>query len=130
MAGDARTIPAPVVSPETEAFWAAAREGRFLLRWCTACERTHWYPRAVCPFCLGTETEWREASGEGAIYAYSAMRRAPQVFVVAYVTLREGPTMLTNICNCDPDALAIGQPVRVVFTPTEGGPPVPMFTPL
>ena len=130
MAGDERAIPAPVTSPETEAFWDAARDGRFLLRWCTRCERPHWYPRALCPFCLGSEMEWREASGQGEIYAFSVMRRAPQVYTVAYVTLREGPTMLTNIRGCDPDQLRIGQPVRVVFAPSEGGPPVPMFTPL
>jgi uncharacterized OB-fold protein len=29
----------------------------------------------------------------------------------------------------DFDALRIGQPVRVVWTPTDGGPSVPMFTP-
>ena len=37
--------------------------------------------------------------------------------------------MMTNLVDCDLDAVRIGQPVRVVFTPTEGGPPVPMFTP-
>ena len=37
--------------------------------------------------------------------------------------------MMTNIADCDLDAIRIGQKVRVVFTPTEGGPPVPMFTP-
>jgi hypothetical protein len=31
--------------------------------------------------------------------------------------------------DCDFDGLRIGQPVRVVWTPTDGGPPVPMFTP-
>ena len=38
-------------------------------------------------------------------------------------------TMLNNIVDCDLDALRIGQRVQVVFKPTEGGPPVPMFTP-
>ncbi len=50
MAAD-RKIPAPGVNPETEPFWAAAREGRFLIKGCTNCGRNHWYPRAVCPHC-------------------------------------------------------------------------------
>ena len=58
------------------------------------------------------------------------MRRAPVPYAIAYVTLDEGPTMMTNIVDCDLDAIRIGQAVRVVFKPTEdGGPPVPMFSP-
>jgi uncharacterized OB-fold protein len=48
---------------------------------------------------------------------------------VASVKLEEGPQMITNIVDCDFDALRSGLPVRVVFKPTQGGPPVPMFTP-
>jgi uncharacterized OB-fold protein len=45
------------------------------------------------------------------------------------VTLAEGPTMMTNIVDCDLDGITIGQPVRLVFKASEGGPQVPMFTP-
>ena len=37
--------------------------------------------------------------------------------------------MMTNIVDCDFDALRIGQAVKLVFRPTEGGPPVPCFRP-
>ena len=37
--------------------------------------------------------------------------------------------MMTNIVDCDLDTIRIGQAVRVVFKPTEDGPPVPMFAP-
>ena len=57
------------------------------------------------------------------------MRRAPEPYAIGYVTLEEGPTMLTNIVDCDLDKLKVGQSVKLVFTPTEGGPPVPTFTP-
>jgi uncharacterized OB-fold protein len=50
-------------------------------------------------------------------------------YAIAYVTLEEGPTMMTNIVDGDLDAIRIGQRVRVRFTPTDGGPPVPMFAP-
>jgi uncharacterized OB-fold protein len=55
------------------------------------------------------------------------MRRAKEPYAIAYVTLAEGPTMMTNIVDCDFDKLSIGQAVNVVFKETEGGPPVPMF---
>ncbi len=124
----ARKIPAPQPAPETQAFWDAAAQGRFLIRKCTAWGRAHWYPRSICPFCWSAKTEWVEASGRGTIYSYSVMRRAPEPYVVAYVTLAEGPTMLTNLVGCDFDALAVGQEVRLKFSPSDGGPPVPMFT--
>jgi hypothetical protein len=57
------------------------------------------------------------------------MRRVPIPYAIAYVTLEEGVTMMTNIVDCDLDAIRIGQKVTVVFRPTEGGPPVPMFAP-
>lgn len=124
----AREIPAPPVNAENAAFWSAAAEGRLLLKWCGDCGKPHWYPRALCPLCLSPRTEWREASGRGTVYSYSVMRRVPQPYAIAFVTLDEGPTMLANLVDCDFDRLAIGQPVRVVFRPSAGGPPVPMFT--
>jgi uncharacterized OB-fold protein len=125
----ARKITPPAVNPETKPFWDAAREGRFLVPFCAACGRAHWYPRAICPFCASDKVEWREASGKGTIYTFSVMRRVKEPYAIAHVTLAEGPTMLTNIVNCDFDKLHIGQPVAVVFQETEGGPPVPMFKP-
>jgi hypothetical protein len=74
------------------------------------------------------ETERVEASGHGEIYSYSVMRRAEPPFVIAYVRLAEGPVMLTNIVDSDPDAFAIGKAVEVFFKETAGGAsPAPCF---
>jgi uncharacterized OB-fold protein len=124
-----RKIAAPEPNAESKAYWDAAAAGRLLIRECGACGRLHHYPRALCPFCFADVTEWQTASGNGTIYSYSVMRRAESPYAIAYVSLAEGVTMLTNIVDCDFDKLAIGQTVRLVFKPTEGGPPVPMFTP-
>ena len=125
-----RKIPSPIVSVEAEAFWNAAREGRFTVPTCSDCGKAHWYPRAVCPFCSSEKVQWCDASGRGTIYTFSVMRRAKEPYAIAYVTLAEGPTMMTNIVDCDFDKLSIGQAVSVVFKDTEGGPPVPMFRPV
>ncbi len=124
-----RTLPAPTPTPETEAFWAATRAGKFLVKTCKECQRAHWYPRALCPLCFADATEWREASGRGRIYSFSIMRRAPQPYAIAYVELAEGPMMMTNIVGCDFDEIAIGQAVRVELREAEGGFRVPVFTP-
>jgi len=129
MATKERTIPAPQPTVENQAYFDAASQGKLLVKKCTACGQSHHYPRALCPFCGSDRTEWTQASGRGTIYSYSVMRRASPPYAIAYVTLAEGPTMMTNIVDCDLDQLRVGQAVAVVFKPSDGGPAVPMFTP-
>ncbi|MEP9386038.1 Zn-ribbon domain-containing OB-fold protein [Mesorhizobium sp. KR9-304] len=117
------------VNAETKAYWDAARDGRLLVKKCTACGRPHFYPRTQCPHCRSLETEWMEASGQGTIYSWTVMRRASPPVAIAYVTLEEGVTMFTNIVDCDLDALAVGQPVRVAFEQREDGLTIPVFKP-
>jgi uncharacterized OB-fold protein len=113
-----------------EQFFDAAAQGKLLIRKCNACGEHHHYPRSLCPYCFSDQTEWRDAKGSGTIYTYSVLRRGvPVPYCIAYVTLDEGVSMLTNIVDCDLDAVKIGMKVRVLFKPTDGGPPVPMFTP-
>ena len=125
-----RPIPAPMVSIETKPFWDAAAEGRFLIGRCNDCAKAYWYPRAICPHCLSANTKLEESPGEGVIYTYSVMHRSPTgPYAIGYVTLDEGPNVLTNFVDVAPDGLAIGMKVRVKFQPTEGGPPAPVFAP-
>lgn len=126
-----RPFPAPDEQPDNTAFWQAAREGRLLIKVCDACHKPHWYPRVLCPFCMGN-THWEEASGEGAIYTFSVMRRGVKnPYCIAYVRLDEGVTMMSNIVDCDLDSVRIGQRVRVQFSPSsEEGAPVPTFVPI
>lgn len=117
-------------TPEIRPFWNAARRGTLLLAHCKACDRPHWFPRVVCPLCGSRDIDWREASGRGTLYSVSVARRADPPYALAYVTLDEGPTMLTNIVDCDVDGIAIGQKVRVVFKERPDALPAPMFTPV
>jgi len=124
-----RKLAAPVATAESKAFFDAARDGRFTIPVCAACNKAHWYPRAICPFCGSDKVEWRNSPGHGKIYSFSVMRRVKEPYIIAHVTLAEGPTMLTNIVDCDADEVHIGQAVTVVFQDTDGGPPAPMFKP-
>lgn len=125
---EARKLPAPAENIENQPFWDAAREGKLLIKRCGACGEPHYYPRALCPFCLSADTRWEETAGKGTLYTMSTMRRGPAVYTLAYVTLDEGPAVLTNI-DGDPDALAIGQRMTVTFAASDGGAPYPMFAP-
>jgi uncharacterized OB-fold protein len=126
---ETRLAAQPARTSESDAFWNAARDGKLMLGRCRACGEMHYYPRSICPHCFSNDTELKAASGRGRIYSFSIMRRAETPYVIAYVTLAEGPTMMTNIVKCDSDALAIGQPVRLLFQAAEGGEALAVFTP-
>src|ERR1700752_2494409 len=123
------TIPSPAVTSETAQFWAKANEGQFTVPQCKACGKFHWYPRANCPFCTSDKVELKAAKGTGTIYSFSVSRRGKDSYVIAYVTLDEGVTMMSNIVNADGAKLAIGQAVRVAMVESENGQRVPMFEP-
>jgi len=125
-----RKIPAPRALPESQAFWTAADEGRLLVKTCTDCGEPHFYPRDICPHCLSDRTEWLQAAGTGQVYSFSTMGKGEAAYTLAFVALDEGVTLMTNLVDCDPKGLSIGQRVRVVFQPSEGGHAVPMFTPV
>jgi len=122
-------IPSPPENVEYEEFWTGANEGKLLLPRCKDTQQFFWYPRKVSPFTLSNNIEWMPASGRAVIYTFSIMRRADPQYVVAYVRLAEGITIMTNIVECDPDTLKIGDPVTLVMYESQNGQKVPVFKP-
>ena len=112
----------PTPDDHTRVFWDAARERRLLIKRCASCGRAHYYPRTFCPFCWSERVAWEEASGRATLYTYSIVyqndlppfpERVP--YVAAVVDLEEGPRVMTNVVDCDFDALQIGMALEVVF---------------
>uniref|UniRef100_A0A2A4YZY0 DNA-binding protein n=1 Tax=OCS116 cluster bacterium TaxID=2030921 RepID=A0A2A4YZY0_9PROT len=121
---------APKPTIETKQFWEGVDAGRFLLKNCNACEKTHYYPRTICPLCGSSDTEYLEASGRGTIYSFSTFEMVKAPYAIAYIQLEEGPIVMSNIVDCDLKTLKIGQSVTLCFAETEGdGPQIPVFTP-
>jgi uncharacterized protein len=123
-----RRAPTPMMNEETVPFWDATADGKLLLKRCNDCTEFHWYPRSKCPFCHSGNTSWVESAGTGVVYSFSVMRRAQPPYAFVYVTLDEGVTVISNLVDCDFDAIAIGQRVKVKFEDTGEGCAVPYFT--
>ena len=116
-------------------FFDALAEGRFVLQHCPVCARGVFYPRVQCPRCGSAALEWRAASGRGAVYATSVVRRRPEQgppYNVALVDLAEGPRMMSRVEGVAPEEVRIGMAVKaevdrsgdspvVVFRPAESG---------
>lgn len=116
--------PVPNVTPETERFWEGAADERFLICTCQDCGLTYYYPRLLCPDCFGSG-DWHEASGIGSVYSYSIAEQVagwPEKalpLIIAYIQLEEGPRVLSNVVNCNPEEIEIGAPAEVTFVSTE-----------
>ena len=129
-------VSTPKATSETQPFWDATARGVVLLPRCNDCDIVIWYPRRFCPLCASRSVTWFEASGLGTIYSYTLITkgggrfRDVGPFVFAYVELAEGPRIMTNIVECDPAALSIGQRVRAVFDDTGEGSALLRFAPL
>lgn len=131
--------PDPVVQDDAAPFWDATSEHRLVLPRCTDCSSFIWYPRGFCPACGSFAIEWVEVAGTGTVYSFSIPRRGQGAYreaapyVLAYVELDvpggAGPRVITNIVDCDPEAVAIGDRVAVVFHDTESGHALPRFRP-
>jgi uncharacterized OB-fold protein len=120
---------APHINAENAPFWAAANQERLLLRRCLDTGKPYYYPRDHSPFTGSTHTDWIVASGDGTLYSFSYSSRDNQIHCIAYITLDEGPTMLSVISCEDPQQLRIGQRVKVAFAASPTGQKVPIFVP-
>lgn len=126
-----RKIPVAPLNVGDAPFFEGAAAGKLMVKYCNDCKQYHHYPRPICPFCHSGNTEWKQAKGTGVVYSFSISRASgPVPYAIAYVTLDEGPTIMTNIVETDLDTIKVGQKVTVVFKPTEDPKfAVPMFKP-
>jgi len=95
-----------------------------------------WFPRKHCPDCWTETLSVFDASGRGTVYSFTIIRKvandykAATPFVVAYVELSEGPRVMTNIVDCDPESVTVGMPVEMVFHDTGEGNALYRFRPV
>ncbi len=116
--------PIPTPTPLTQPFFDGAKEGKLMLPRCTNCNRVHWYPRHLCPFCHHNGIEWIEGSGKGRLHTFAVQHRAfggwaaEAPFVTAYIDLNEGDRMATVLRGVDPtkpEEIKVGSLVEVEF---------------
>ncbi|MCZ8378740.1 OB-fold domain-containing protein [Mycobacterium sp. CPCC 205372] len=114
--------PVPQLTAQNEFFWTAGADGVLRLQQCQDCESYIHPPQPICRYCRSRKLEPNEVSGKGTIAGFTVNHRfgfpdLPPPYVVAEVAILEDPRvrLTTNIVDTDPDSVAIGQPVEVVF---------------
>ena len=110
----------PMVSKDTEFFWAGTRQNELRIQQCSSCGSLRHPPGPMCPRCNALDPTYIVSSGLGEVYSY-VVHHHPQVpgkrtpFVVALVELEEGVRMLGELLDIDPEQVKIGLPVQVRF---------------
>lgn len=127
--------PLPETDTGAKPFWDGAAQQKLLIQRCDDCGHYQHYAREFCTKCCGRHLSMVEASGRGVVYSFTVIHRGayddmPSPYVVALVTLDEGPRLLTNIVNCDPERVRCDMPVQVTFQPLRDGIVLPVFEPI
>ena len=113
----------PVVSPDTEFFWAGTAAGELRVQRCGGCGALRHPPGPLCPSCGTLAADPREyvvAAGTGEVYSYVVHHHPPVPgkklpIVIALVQLPEGVRMTGELLGAAPGQVRIGLPVRAEF---------------
>lgn len=127
----------PRPTPESAPFWQGCRDHKLLLQYCVACGKHQFYPRVICANCMSEQLEWREASGRGNVETYTIVTRAVSdayaadvPYVIALITLEEGPRLMSNVIGCGVESVKCGLAVEVVFERWSDEITMPKFRPV
>lgn len=109
----------PLVSRDTEFFWAGTRAGELRIQRMPDGSLRHPPVPAIWQD-KSEPVDYQVASGRGTVFSY-VVHHAPKVpgrqlpFVVALVELEEGVRMLGELRGIEPDQVEVGLPVQVDF---------------
>lgn len=126
----------PVLKDSSRFFWTSGADGHLRFCRCENCGHYGHPPTPACPVCRSRAVSPAPVSGLATVASFTINRQAweeglESPYVVALVELdeQEGLRLTTNIVGCAPEAVFIGQRVRVIFDHREDV-WLPLFTPL
>ena len=134
-----RNRPLPLVAldfQDSERFWESSRLHALELQRCDECGRFRYYPGTICHYCHCDRYTWTPISGRGTVYSYTVLERAKGnpfegdlPIAIVLVTLEEGPVMLSDLVDYEPEDLRIGLPVTVDYGQIDDEFTLPLFRP-
>jgi uncharacterized protein len=123
--------PSPLGSP----YWQGANRGELMIQRC-GCGHVFHPPLPVCPACGSGDWQWQASTGRGTVFSYTVVRVAAHPdfadrlpYVAALVELEEGPRMVSNLLEVEPQSVHVGMAVRATFVELSPGVKLPQFVP-
>jgi uncharacterized OB-fold protein len=109
-------------SPETAGYWDGLKEERLCIKQCGECGKHHHPRRLFCTACNSDLMNWVDTKGNGKIYSFSTVHRAPTAdfekdvpYTVGLLHLDEDVYFFARISGSAGKEIRIGAPVRLVF---------------
>jgi acetyl-CoA acetyltransferase/uncharacterized OB-fold protein len=125
----------PQLTIANEFYWTSGRDGQLRFAQCDDCAGLIHPPSPVCRHCRSTRSTITTVSGLARLIGFTVNHRMSlpgltPPYVVGHVAIDEDDRvrLTTRIVGADPDQLALGQQVRVVFDHAEDV-YLPLFTP-
>jgi uncharacterized OB-fold protein len=117
-----KPLPRPLSPEVTRPFWEAAKRHELVMPRCKTCDNLFFYPRSECPRCLSNHLEWMQVSGRGRLHTYTIVYQSANAafrddtpYIYAVVQLNEGPRLVSNVVQCDLDAVKVDMPLEAIF---------------
>jgi uncharacterized OB-fold protein len=111
----------PDIPPLHRPFWDSVKRHQAELQKCDRCGKVRFIPTELCT-CGSPDSSWTPIAGTGEVYTYTVVHRAPTPayqakapYVIAHVTLDEGPRMISHLVGVEPADVTIGMPVQLGY---------------
>lgn len=111
-------------------FLAHCAKGELAFQRDPATGRAIFYPRMAAPGSGAEHPPWEVSAGIGTVYSTTCVRSRDGDHNVALIDMEEGFRLLSRVEGIAPDAVRIGQQVRVRMRTDDGEYPYPVFDPV
>jgi uncharacterized OB-fold protein len=128
----------PYADDWTQPFWDAAKNEVLTAPRCTNCGAFRLPPSRFCPTCRHQEMEFVELPGTGTVFSFIVVRHPLNPSMAEYVPYMPavvdpdgapGCRFVSNVVDCEPEDVAIGMKVRVVWNHVSDTLTLPFWTP-
>lgn len=100
--------------------WESIEREKMALPKCSHCGTFRYPPGPICAECHSMDYQWTEISGEGKILSWVVFHRQyfqdhPPPYNVIAVRLAEGPIVISNLVEAEPEGSWIDAPVAITY---------------
>jgi uncharacterized OB-fold protein len=112
----------PEIDQDSQIYWQSLCEHAVRLQKCHRCGRFRFPPYPTCYYCGEQRYSWVAISGRGKLYSWIVIHHPIDTnididipFVVALVTLEEGPRITARLINCKHEDIRGDMPLTILY---------------
>ncbi len=119
-------------------FWEGTRQGEIRFPKCRDCNKFHWHPRAVCPYCHSSNITWQALTSQPRLFTWTYVNyqlpivtiRGPLIVIKVEFDEAPGLYLSSDLVDCQPEDVQTGMPLEVVFQKVDDKLTMPLFKPM